>query len=146
MQISRAHHVQLRQLVLCEYPDCVKNKQQMNERVYALLGTQWNTLYPDCQTYTCSEWAWLYGSGYALKCIAPLFQLVPGIFTLASFFVLMCCILRVLITIGVQAYTAPAAAAATTATGNLWIRCLPFDQSQSVLHAISQNTLLHFRL
>jgi len=28
------------QLVLCEYPDCVKNIQEVNERVYALLGIQ----------------------------------------------------------------------------------------------------------
>ena len=25
--------------------------------------------------YTCSEWAWLYASGYPLKCIAPLFPI-----------------------------------------------------------------------
>jgi len=25
--------------------------------------------------YTCSEWAWLYGSGYPLKCIVPLFPI-----------------------------------------------------------------------
>jgi len=28
-----------------------------------------------CQKYTCSEWAWLYASGYPLKCIAPLFPI-----------------------------------------------------------------------
>jgi len=29
-----------------------------------------------CQKYTCSgEWAWLYDSGYPLKCIAPLFPI-----------------------------------------------------------------------
>ena len=40
---------ELRQLVLCLYPDCVKNVQEVNERL-------------------CS-------SGYALKCIAPLFPI-----------------------------------------------------------------------
>ena len=28
-----------------------------------------------CQKYTFSEWAWIYGSGYPLKCIAPLFPI-----------------------------------------------------------------------
>jgi len=28
-----------------------------------------------CQKYTCSDWAWLYASGYPLKCIAPLFPI-----------------------------------------------------------------------
>jgi len=28
-----------------------------------------------CQKYTCGEWAWLYASGYPLKCIAPLFPI-----------------------------------------------------------------------
>ena len=27
------------------------------------------------QKYTCSEWVWLYASGYPLKCIAPLFPI-----------------------------------------------------------------------
>jgi len=54
----------------------------------------------------------------------------------------MCCILRIIITVSVRAYTAPVAA--TMATGNLWIRSLPFDQSQSISHAISLNTLSHF--
>jgi len=38
------------------------------------------------QKYTCSEWAWLYGSGYALKYIAPLFPIrVPGLFVPKTF-------------------------------------------------------------
>jgi len=40
VQISRVHHMQLRQLVLCEYPDCVKSIQEVNEHVFALLGMQ----------------------------------------------------------------------------------------------------------
>jgi len=43
--------------------------------------------------------------------------------------------------IGMQAYTAHFADA-TTAMGNLQIRHFLLNQSQSVLHGISQNTLL----
>jgi len=39
--------------------------------------------------------------------------------------------------------TAPVAAT-TTATGNLRNTRLPIDQSQSVSHVVSQNTLSHF--
>jgi len=42
------------------------------------MGTHWNTLYPDCVRnihVVISEWVWLYGSRYALKCIAPLFPI-----------------------------------------------------------------------
>ena len=37
----------------------------------------WNIRYPDCvrNIQSCSEWAWLYASGYPLKCIAPLFPI-----------------------------------------------------------------------
>ena len=55
----------------------------------------------------------------------------------------MCCILRVIETVGMRAYMA-LVAARTAATGNLQIRRLPFHQSQSVLHRISQNTVSQF--
>ena len=48
MRISHAHDVQLRQLMLCKYPDCVKNTQELNEHGYTVPGTHWNTQYPDC--------------------------------------------------------------------------------------------------
>ena len=35
-------------LRLCEYPDCVKNIQELKEHVYTVPDTHWNTLYPDC--------------------------------------------------------------------------------------------------
>jgi len=72
----------------------------VSERVYAVLGTHWNALYPDCfklykiwmNVFTQFRvrigrhgtqvvrnirvgWAWLYASGYPLKCIAPLFPI-----------------------------------------------------------------------
>ena len=56
------------------YPDCLKIIQDMNERVYTVPGTYWNTRYPDC-VRNIGEWAWLYASGYPLKCIAPLFPI-----------------------------------------------------------------------
>jgi len=31
-----------------QYPDCLKSIQEVNERVYTVLGMHWNTLYPDC--------------------------------------------------------------------------------------------------
>ena len=65
----------LRQLRLCEYKDCVKNIQELNEHVYTVPGMHWNTLPRLCQKHTRSEWAWLYGSGYQMKCIAPLFPI-----------------------------------------------------------------------
>ena len=43
--------------------------------------------------------------------------------------------------IGVRAYRMARFAAATTVTGSLQIGHLPLNQSQSVLHDISQNTL-----
>ena len=68
------------------YADCLKNIQELNERIYTIPGMHWNTQYPDCvrNIHIVSEWAWLYSSRYRLKCIAPLFALVPGIFTLAK--------------------------------------------------------------
>ena len=58
--------------------------------IYALLGTQWNTLYPDC--VKCIHT--LNGRGYAVtgmhwNALCHCFQLVPGIFTLADSFSVM---------------------------------------------------------
>jgi len=54
-------------------PRLRKNIQEVNERVsgYALKYTVPRL----CQKYTCSEWLWLYASGYPSKCIAPLFPI-----------------------------------------------------------------------
>ena len=47
----------------------------MNERVYSS-GYVLEYIVPRlCQKYTCSEWAWLYGFGYVLKSIVPLFSI-----------------------------------------------------------------------
>ena len=98
---------QLRQLVLSVYPDSVKNIQQVNERVYAVLGTYWNALYPDCLkiiqdvnecVYTVPGTHWntrypdcvrnihvMNGRGYTIpgtywNALHHCFQLVPGIY------------------------------------------------------------------
>ena len=96
--------------MLCLYPGCVKSIQEVNERVYAVLGTHWNALYPDClkiiqdvneRVYTVTGTYWntrypdcvrnihvVNGRGYMLpgthwNALRHCFQLVPGIFTLA---------------------------------------------------------------
>ena len=46
----------------------------------------------------------------------------------------------------IQADCLATVAATTTATGNLRNTRLPIDQSQSVSHVVSQNTLSHFRI
>ena len=66
------------------YPDCLKVIKDVNERVYIVPGTYWNTRYPDVRNTHVVN-----GCGYTLlgthwNALCHCFQLVPGIFTLAS--------------------------------------------------------------
>jgi len=75
--------------MLCVYPDCVKNTQEVNKCIYAVLGTHWNRRYPDC----VRNIRVVNGHGYTLpgthwNALCHCFQLLPGIFTLA--FILSC--------------------------------------------------------
>ena len=62
-------------------------------------------------------------------------------------FVVLSSVLRVMkgLTTGVRA-SLRHLCATTTATGNLRNTRFPIDQSQSVSHVVSQNTLSHFRI
>jgi len=68
------------------YPDCLKIIQDMNECVYTVPGTHWNTWYPDCVRNVVN------GHGYMVpgthwNALRRCFQLVPGIFTPAQYIV-----------------------------------------------------------
>ena len=61
----------------CIVPRLFENYKDVNEHVYIVPGTYWNTRYPDVRnTHVVNgRGHWLYASGYPLKCIVPLFPI-----------------------------------------------------------------------